>query len=534
MPNELWQYLQSRTPTDLGRDVLDVLITYYIFYRVTLVLKGTRAMQILIGLALVFVLYVVAQVFRLHTVLTIMTAVLSSAILIGVVVFQNDIRRGLMRMGARARLSSGQTLEGKLIDDVVEAAQVLARHRTGAIITFEQEANLDEFVGSHQGHVVDAAVTPELLVSLFIPDAMNKLHDGAVIIRDLRIAKAGVFFPMPEGRVADESFGSRHRAAMGITEETDAVVVVVSEERGTISFCFNGNIIANLDGPRLRAALEGVFAPKRKRKKDVPRFTRLRSWGRRTDAAATSRSVSRRRTAPEAPGSAKPSATLSADPSRPLRELPRHADGGAPSLPKNAQPLRKRPAKSSTRRDSDLGSPTATPNPLRERTSLLPSLPDGSSNVEDATAPASQRPASSQTAPVSQAERPMPEANVSPLGDKPHEPLPESAPASKPNPLSARSAGTSPDLAEPLPLRHLTKRGVTQSGGLPDNATREAHDSGAKLEGASEKAQVLQTTLESGGEPDRATLPTMSHATVPHRSTPVPEAQEVESARGEQ
>src|SRR5690606_10314479 len=264
MPNELWQYLQSRSVTDLGRDVLDVLITYYVFYRVALVLKGTRAMQILLGIAGVFVLYVVAELLRLRTVLTLLTAVLSSAILILVVVFQNDIRRGLMRMGGRARLSTGQTLQGKLIDDVVEAVQVLAKHRTGAIITFEQEANLDEFVGSHQGHVIDATVTPELLISLFIPEAMNKLHDGAVIIRDLRVAKAGVFFPMPEGRVADESFGSRHRAAMGITEETDAVVVVVSEERGSISFCFNGNIIPNLDGPRLRAALDGVFGPKRK------------------------------------------------------------------------------------------------------------------------------------------------------------------------------------------------------------------------------------------------------------------------------
>jgi hypothetical protein len=99
---------------------------------------------------------------------------------------------------------------------------------------------------------------------------MNKLHDGAVIIRDLRIAKAGVFFPMPDSRVVDASFGSRHRAALGITEETDAVVVVVSEERGSISFCFNGNIVGNLDGPGLRRALEGVFTPK-SRKRRAPR-----------------------------------------------------------------------------------------------------------------------------------------------------------------------------------------------------------------------------------------------------------------------
>jgi diadenylate cyclase len=297
MLNDLWQYLQARTWTDLARDVLDVLITYYIFYRVTLVLKGTRAMQILFGVAGVFLLYVIAQLLRLNTVLTILSAVLSSAILIGVVVFQNDIRRGLMRVGGRARLSAGQTLESKLIDDVVEAAQILAKHRTGAIITLEQEANLDEFVGSHQGHLIDATVTPELLVSLFIPDALNKLHDGAVILRDLRVAKAGVFFPMPEGRVADESFGSRHRAAMGITEETDAVVVVVSEERGSISFCFNGNIIANLDGPRLRAALDGIFAPKR------TATTKPQSWlsvlrKRTTQSPASSRLPLERHTGP--------------------------------------------------------------------------------------------------------------------------------------------------------------------------------------------------------------------------------------------
>ncbi|HEX6764402.1 MAG TPA: DNA integrity scanning protein DisA nucleotide-binding domain protein, partial [Polyangiaceae bacterium] len=109
---------------------------------------------------------------------------------------------------------------------------------------------------------IDAQVTRELLVSLFIPEGVNKLHDGSVIIRNLRIAKAGVFFPMPEGRVMDDSFGSRHRAALGITEETDAVVVIVSEERGTISFCFNGNIATSLDGPKLHAMLEAIFSPK--------------------------------------------------------------------------------------------------------------------------------------------------------------------------------------------------------------------------------------------------------------------------------
>jgi diadenylate cyclase len=125
-------------------------------------------------------------------------------------------------------------------------------------------------VGANKGKDVDAVVSSELLVSLFVPEGMNKLHDGAVIVRDLRIAKAGVFFPMPDQRALDQSFGSRHRAALGISEETDAVVVVVSEERGTISFIFNGNIASNLDGPKLKTMLEAIFSPKGRGKKPKP------------------------------------------------------------------------------------------------------------------------------------------------------------------------------------------------------------------------------------------------------------------------
>jgi uncharacterized protein (TIGR00159 family) len=199
----------------------------------------------------------------LVTLLSIVGALVSSIILVIVVVFASDIRRGLQRVGSSAWFGSfGREQESAVIDEVVSAATDLARHRIGAIITFEQDANLDEFVGAHTGRVIDAKVSRELLVSLFIPEATNQLHDGAVVISNLRIAKAGVFFPMPEARVKDTSFGSRHRAALGITEETDAVVVVVSEERGTISFCFNGNIASNLDGPKLRTMLEAIFSPR--------------------------------------------------------------------------------------------------------------------------------------------------------------------------------------------------------------------------------------------------------------------------------
>jgi diadenylate cyclase len=240
-------------------DIADIALVTYVVYRALLVLRGTRAMQMGIGLGVISLVYGLSKWTGLITLFNLLHELLSSIPLIVIVVFQNDIRRGLMRVGARAFFAGlARQQESKAIDEVVAAATELARHRIGALIAFEQDANLDEFVVG-QGTAIDGSVQRELLVSLFVPESLNKLHDGAVIIRNLRIAKAGVFFPMPDTKLLDKSLGSRHRAALGITEETDAVVVVVSEERGSISFCFNGNIVTNLDGASLRQALLGLF-----------------------------------------------------------------------------------------------------------------------------------------------------------------------------------------------------------------------------------------------------------------------------------
>ena len=248
-------------------DVFDLLIVTYVVYRALLVLRGTRAMQMGTGLGVIFLVYIVSKWAGLVTLFNLLSTLLSSIILVVVVVFQNDIRRGLMRVGSRAFLGSmSRQQESRVIDEVVAAATELARHRMGALICFEQDANLDEFVVA-QGTTLDASVQRELLVSIFVPESLNKLHDGAVVIRNLRIAKAGVFFPMPDTKLLDKSLGSRHRAALGVTEETDAVVVVVSEERGTISFCFNGNIVPNLDGASLKHALAGLFGQRARAKK---------------------------------------------------------------------------------------------------------------------------------------------------------------------------------------------------------------------------------------------------------------------------
>ena len=264
----------GRSGLDLTRDALDVLIVAYVIYRLLLIVRGTRAMQMGTGLGLIFLLYLAAETLQLVTLQSLLQYVLSSVILIVVVVFQNDIRRALIRVGGRAWFGRGRRQEqSRVIDEVVAATTELARHRIGAIIAFEQDANLLEFTKG-EGTLVGAAVTRELLVAIFYPEGVNKLHDGAVVIRDLKIERAGVYFPLAEARGLDASLGTRHRAAIGITEETDAVLVVVSEERGTISFCFNGNIVANLDATALRQTLVGLLETKSsKQHTTAPRTT---------------------------------------------------------------------------------------------------------------------------------------------------------------------------------------------------------------------------------------------------------------------
>jgi hypothetical protein len=210
----------------------------------------------------------------------------------------------------------------------------------GALIAFEQDANVLEFTKS-EGIPLDSVVTRELLVSLFVPESVNKLHDGAVLIRDLKIARAGVFFPMPDTKILDAQLGSRHRAALGITEETDAVVVVVSEERGTISFCFSGNIVSNLDGQSLRHALLGLFG----------RAARKKRPGAKKAGAPVSTT-----TIPPAQATLRPPSTMNSSMSSTM-------SSGRPSGPVVVAPA------------STLSSTTTTPKPGQPGKLLAPSTP---------------------------------------------------------------------------------------------------------------------------------------------------------------
>lgn len=257
----------ARAPLDVLGDVADILVVAAIIYRLLLIVRGTRALQIGVGLAFVFVVYEAAKRFGLLTLYSLLDGLLSSSVLIAVVIFQSEIRRALMRFGARTWWMSGSSAKASgAIEEVIKSATLLAQKRIGALMVFERDAMLDEFV--QRGTMLDAVATKELLYGLFIPSFENPLHDGAVIIRDGRVWQAGAFLPLTTNPELDRTLGARHRAALGISEETDAVVVVVSEERGAISLVFNGNVVRDVDAASLRDALPGLlFRRVRKKKK---------------------------------------------------------------------------------------------------------------------------------------------------------------------------------------------------------------------------------------------------------------------------
>ena len=251
-----------RAVVDVLRDVLDIALVAYAVYRTLLLFRGTRAMQVAQGLVLLAMVYFASQRLGLATAYMLLDRFLASLLLVVVVIFQGDIRRALMRVGHRSFFFRWRKSDDtRALDEVVHAAAQLADRRIGALMVFEREAALDEFV-SH-GTSLDAEVSQELLFAIFLPGHQNPLHDGAVVIRNARVATAGGILPLTGNTGLDRNLGTRHRAALGISEETDAVVVVVSEERGEISLCFNGNIIRDLDGPTLRQALFGLFFSKR-------------------------------------------------------------------------------------------------------------------------------------------------------------------------------------------------------------------------------------------------------------------------------
>jgi diadenylate cyclase len=217
--------------------------------------QGTRAMQVLLGLIILVVIFLVAKFFELNSIIWVLSKLFAVGVVAFLIIFQPEMRRALARIGTA--MSTGLLNKGGTLEEVIRACDHMSRHRTGALVALERDVGLKNYIES--GMMIDAKVSAELLLSLFDPHTPT--HDGAVIITGDRIASCGSLFPLTQITDLPPSVGTRHRAALGLTEENDAVCIVVSEETGAISVSVLGKLTKALDLEDLKKILHGLFKP---------------------------------------------------------------------------------------------------------------------------------------------------------------------------------------------------------------------------------------------------------------------------------
>ena len=252
MVGRIWEQLQFLTPG--WTDLAEILIVAFLLYKVLLVIQRTRAMQIMLGVALLAFTYGLARLLDLILIRRLLEAGFAYGAIAALVVFQPELRSALARLGRSRMIRVFQHPEqGRVAEEVIEAAVRLARARHGAIIAIERDVGLEEY--AETGSAVDARVSAEMLTTIFTP--YSPLHDGAVLIVGDQIRTAGAILPLTQSSMRDRSLGTRHRAALGLSEETDALVIVVSEETAQISLAVEGRLDRDIDPARLRELVVG-------------------------------------------------------------------------------------------------------------------------------------------------------------------------------------------------------------------------------------------------------------------------------------
>ncbi|HXW85320.1 MAG TPA: diadenylate cyclase CdaA [Candidatus Binataceae bacterium] len=242
-------------PEPRWQDLLDVLIVAYVIYRIILLIRGTRTMQMVVGLVIVGVAFVASQALGLFTLNWLLNNFLGSLFVILVVIFQADIRRALTRVGAQSFFGP-RTAAATAAEEIATATAWLAARKIGALIVVEQDDGLNELMES--GRLIYGKVSPELLETLFYRG--SPLHDGAVLIKGDQVLAASCVLPLSANPNVSLAFGTRHRAAIGMTEDSDALVLVVSEEDGTISIARNGKLRRGIEPDEVLATLRGLPA----------------------------------------------------------------------------------------------------------------------------------------------------------------------------------------------------------------------------------------------------------------------------------
>ena len=240
---------------DFGwRDAVEIAVVAYVIYRLLLLLHGTRAVQMLIGVVVLALTYALAWVFKFTMITYLLGLIFTYGAFAALVVFQPELRAALAHLGqARVTRFFRRIETSQVAEELAGAAERLSRAGIGAIIALEREVGLGDYVQS--GTPMEAKVSSELLATIFTP--YSPLHDGAVIIRGDTIIGAGCILPLSQASLQDRSLGTRHRAALGLSEETDALVIVVSEETSMISAARNGHLMRRLTAPQLRDLIAG-------------------------------------------------------------------------------------------------------------------------------------------------------------------------------------------------------------------------------------------------------------------------------------
>ncbi len=249
----------------IWRPVLEIVVLWYVFYHLLVFLKGTPAVQVLRGLILLIVLFSISLFIAQKLSLTIITWILPRLFTIFLIsfliIFQPELRRGLAQLGQGPILSLFFR-EERIVEEIAEAVFALAKKKIGAIIALERDIGLKPYIES--GVFLDSRVSSELINTIFMP--YTPLHDGGIVIQSGRIVAAGCLFPLTQNPKISKTLGTRHRAAVGLTDETDALVIVVSEETGLVSLAREGKLIRNIDRESLNKLLDNIFGqPKRQR-----------------------------------------------------------------------------------------------------------------------------------------------------------------------------------------------------------------------------------------------------------------------------
>lgn len=243
------------------KPLLEIAILWCAYYLILIFVKETRAFQVLKGLIILIIIVIVTTIFLsqrmgLYTLNWIIEKFFALLVLAFLIIFQPELRQGLARIGEQG-LFSAFIVEEHVIDEIVNTSFLLAKSKIGALIVIERESTLKPYTTT--GITLDSHVSQELLISIFMPN--TPLHDGGAVIRGERIIAAGCLFPLSDNPRINRSLGTRHRAAIGLTEETDAIVVVISEETGTVSIAINGRLTRDFDKEGLERVLKNLCRP---------------------------------------------------------------------------------------------------------------------------------------------------------------------------------------------------------------------------------------------------------------------------------